>query len=171
MPLLNRRDWLKAMAAGGAGALFPFGNRASALAGEVLGLAELMDGPAPQWLLSPLGPGSRLSNGWSIEGLSPVRRGAAVLTLRSDGGEEARVHLCRRGAKPRGIAQSHHLDFVLMNGSDGKTPSDEGLGVVLLSIAKRVARNEQRASKMLASLDAMEPHDQRVRRYGAETLV
>jgi len=33
-----------------------------------------------------------------------------------------------------------------------------------------VARNERRASEQLASLDELESHDQRVRRYGGETL-
>lgn len=174
MSLFNRRDWLKVMAAGGAGALIPLGSRASALASDILDLT--VDGPAPLWLLTPLGPGSWVGNGWSIESLSPVRRGAVVLTLRSDAGETARVHLCRKGAAPKGIAHSRHLDFILMNGSDGSAPSDEGLGLVLKTIARRVTRNErlarrQLANNKLACLDDLEPHDQRVRRYGAETLV
>lgn len=173
MPLLNRRDWLQAMLVGSAGALFPFGSKASALAGRVLGLPVGMaasDGPAPYWLVQPLRTGSDVGHGWSLADLSPVERGAAVLTLAHADGGQARVHLCHRGSAPRGIAHSEHLDFVLMNGHDGSAPSDEHLGLVILSLARRVSRNERLASAQLAQLHGLMPHAERVRVFGAESL-
>jgi hypothetical protein len=118
-------------------------------------------------LLEPLVLGSAVGSGWSVADLSPVTNGAVVLTLAHGAGKSVRVHLCRLEGEPRGIARSSALDFMLMNGSDGATPSDEELGLVILSIAKRVERNERLAGEELASLRNLLPHEERVRVFGA----
>jgi hypothetical protein len=103
--------------------------------------------------------------------MSPVERGAVVLSLAHADGRVARVHLCQRAGATRGIAHSQHLDFVLMNGQRGEGPSEEALGLVILSIAKRVERNERLARRTLQGMARLMPHAERVRRFGAETLV
>jgi hypothetical protein len=93
---------------------------------------------APWALLSPLGAGSALGLGWSVADLEPIRRGAAVLVLAGPSGAEARVHLCRRDGRPQGVAWTRDLDLLLMNGGDGDDATDEALGRVLISLARRL---------------------------------
>lgn len=169
MQPLNRRAWLKGALASVAAGLFPFGGRGPELFRALADLGRPVS-DAPWWLLQPIGRGSHVGYGWRVSGLSAIRDGAAVLALTHSDGAQANVHLCRRRGTARGIAHTRHLDLVLMNGGSGALPSDEPLGRVVLSLAKRVSRNESLASAELASLAAMMSHDERVLRFGEERL-
>ena len=97
---------------------------------------------APWWLFEPLQKGSYLANHWSIASLSPIERGASVLTLVSRTGSQARVHICGHAGSPKGIASTRFLDLMLMDGGNGMTPSNESLGRVILSLAKHIEKTE-----------------------------
>ena len=119
---------------------------------------------APWWLFEPLKKGSYLANKWFIRDLSPIEKGAAVLTLTSPEGELARVHICGHAGKPTGIASTKYLDLLLMDGGNGSTPSNEALGCVLLSLAKHIETTENvlEQSNVLARFEL---HEQRLVLY------
>ncbi|GEM_PF-3228219 len=100
--------------------------------------SDRTDSRAPWTLLAPLQAGDALGLGWVLGDLEPVRRGAAVLVLDGPDGRSARVHLCRRGDVPVGVASTEEVDLVLMNGGDGDDPTVESLGRVLRSLAARM---------------------------------
>ena len=70
---------------------------------------------APWWLLAPLGPGASLGLGWTLQGLSAVDRGAAIVALANPDGRTANVHLCAHHGAPVGIESSRFFDLVLMD--------------------------------------------------------
>jgi hypothetical protein len=178
----SRRELLKNMGLGfGAaaallGASAPAAAAATARSSALKALAEGGSDPTPPWwLFSPVRPGSSLGLGWRMGSLSPVERGAVVLELHRDGGDTegvrvARVHICAREGKARGLAHSELFDLVLMDGGQGEKPTDERLGRVLLGLADRVRKNELESNAELKDLGRLLPHGQRVALYGAETL-
>ncbi len=128
-----------------------FGSRASE--DDARPLAGRSEGPAPWDAFAPLGPGSRLGGGWTLESLSPVKDGRAKLILRGPEDTLAEVHVHRRQGPARGVASSRHLDFLLMNGAQGSAATHEQLGRVLLGLAEHVRRGERAvASPVLAQL-------------------
>jgi|SRR4051812_20927651 hypothetical protein len=98
----------------------------------------------PAWLIAPLRRGSDIGSGWTIAETAGIVRGAFVLELGHVSGRRVELHLCRLDGAATGIACSKHLDFFLMNGGDGGVPSDEELGLVVISLARRVSDNEER---------------------------
>ena len=121
--------------------------------------STLKTAPAPWQLFAPLGRGSDVGLGWRLSELSDVERGAAVLTLRHESGEEARVHLCAIGKRPRGVAQSDQVDLMLMNRGDGKQQTLEPIGRVLKTLAGVIRANERSAA---AGAEGLLPHALRV---------
>ena len=119
---------------------------------------------APWWLFEPLKKGSYLANQWFLTDLSPIERGASVLTLSSKDGRQARIHLCGHAGNPKGIASTKYLDLLLMDGGNGRTPSEEGLGRVVLSLAKRIEETEQILEDSNV-LPHFQLHEQRLRLY------
>ena len=138
---------------------------------QAAGGAALASGPAPWWLLSPIAQGASLKFGWSVQGLSKVERGAAVLSLVHASGRTADVHLCAHSGAPRGVASTGLVDLVLMDGGSGSFRTDEKLGRVILGLAERIRRNEKDPNGDLWPLVRMMTHDQRVDAFGPETLV
>jgi len=130
----------------------------------------LPTGPAPWWLVHPIGMGTPLKFGWYVAGLSSVERGAAVLTLAHASGRGARVHICAHGGKPRGLASTRLVDLVLMDGGSGSFQTDEKLGRVVLGLAERIRRNETLPDGDLKPIARMMTHDDRVESYGPESL-
>jgi hypothetical protein len=165
----SRRVVLKALAAGATAAALP------SLAGPSLRRALSGNAEAgqaaeaiPAWdLVAPLRGGDVLALGWHLQDLSPLAQGAAILTLVSETGQ-ARVHLCRNGGSPRGVAHTRDVDLLLMNGGQGDRPTDEPLGRVVLGIAEVIAANEDKPSvrEITARLWT---HDERLRAHAAGT--
>ncbi len=172
----SRRTVLKKLLAGTAGVAAAPGTAAAST--NVLGgtlasatgvsLPSLQDGPAPWWLIAPVGLGAPLRFGWYVAGLSPVRQGAAVLTLKHATGRSADVHLCARAG--RGLASTTHLDLVLMDGGTGSFRTDERLGRVILGLAERIRRNEASGEGDLRPIARMMTHDERLATFGPENL-
>lgn len=163
----SRRDLLKTVGLGAAAlALTGVSQRES-----ITAFAKGTDAGAPWWLMAPLSAGSSIGGGWSLAELAPVQAGASILTLAHRDGRQARVHLCARRAAPRGVAHTALLDLLIMDGSQGNGATEEGLGRALRSLAGRIRRNELATGVDLSELARMQPHDERVAQYGAETLV
>lgn len=125
------------------------------------------------WLLAPLQAGQSVGLGWRLHSLSPVERGAVVITLRHARHTEAapvegRVHLCAHHGAPRGLAHTALFDLVLMDGGQGARPTDEALGRVVLTLAAKVRTNE--LSGDLGSVARLLTHAERVALYGPESL-
>jgi hypothetical protein len=99
-------------------------------------------GEGPWGLLAPVGPGDHLGGGWIARTLSAVSHGAAIVTLAHPSGASARVHVCKRAGSPRGVACTEHLDFMLMNGGDGRAPTDEELSRAVKTLAMRIAQED-----------------------------
>ena len=109
-----------------------------------------------------------MGEGWFLSNLSPIERGASVLTFQKKDGEVARVHMCAHFGTPKGIASTRFLDFLLMDGGKGNTPSNEGLGRVILSLAARVEESE---TLLVEELQAkLQTHEERLFRYKEEGL-
>lgn len=115
---------------------------------------------APPWaLIAPFEQHSEVGLGWSIADLEPIRRGAAVLVLAGPAGRNARVHLCRRGTTPRGVAWSATVDVLLMNGGAGDQPTTESLGRVLRLLGAGMSGTAPRG---------LMTHDERVIEYAGD---
>lgn len=175
MAMDTRRTVLKKLIAGTATAAAVPGT-ASAAFNAVEGGASTMGvslptGPAPWWLFNPIGMGTPLRYGWYVADLSPVTRGASVLTLAHSSGRKARVHLCAHNGRPQGVAHSRLVDMVLMDGGSGSFRTDEKLGRVVLGLAERLKRNETSPSGDLWPLARMMTHGDRVETFGPESLV
>ena len=165
----SRRTLLKMLACGGALLATEAGATAETLSAPSEAIT-LPDGPEPWWLIFPLEIGSSLAKGWKVHALTRVERGASVLSLRRNSGEEARVHICFRAGEAKGLAHSEMFDLLLMDGGNGHRPTDEGLARVLTDIARRIRTNELRKDANLRPLARMQTHEERVGAYGPETL-
>jgi hypothetical protein len=119
----------------------------------------------PSWLIAPLRAGSKLGSGWRISELSGVVRNAYVLKLAHRSGDHVEVHLCRLEGAQRGLASTEHLDLFVMNGGDGAVPSDEDLGLVVLSLARRIRENEARKGAAARPPVDILSHEARLTRY------
>jgi hypothetical protein len=171
----SRRDILKKLGAGAAAVTVVAGSSASFKEAQATSLRAFAEGgssEAPWPLLSPVRPGSSTGGGWIAQELSPVRNGASILTLSHHDGHTAEVHICARRGSATGVARTHLLDLVLMDGGQGAKPTDESLGRVLRTMAKRVAKNELAAmdSTTLDSMARMLTHNERLALYGPETM-
>ncbi len=130
----------------------------------------LPTGPAPWWLLHPIGMGTPLKFGWYVAGLSGVERGASVLTLAHASGRKATVHICAHRGAPQGLAHTRLVDLVLMDGGSGSFRTDEQLGRVVLGVAERIRRNEAEVPGDLAPIARMMTHEERLAAFGGEEL-
>ncbi len=130
-------------------------------------------GDAPWCLMHPVECGMRVGKGWSISDLSPVKDGAAVLTLTHAAHGRARVHICSRKGQNAGITHSHLLDFVLMDGGNGDKRTQENLGRIIIGIAQRVAKNELGVvdADTIDAMSRMLTHEERMALYGPENLI
>ena len=161
---MRRREFLTALPLG----LVAFAAGRSVWAGEqpLLGTSPsaFPEPGAPYWLLAPLRAGDEVGLGWKLSSLTPVRHGAAVLTL-ARGQEQARVHLCARRGFTHGIASTRHFDLLLMNDGDGLSRTDESLGRVIKTLAAYVERSERAHPERIAALGGVLPHHVRVALY------
>lgn len=175
MAMDSRRTVLKKLLVGSTAAAAVPGTASAALgaleASAEAGTLTLPTGPAPWWLFHPVGLGTPLSFGWYVADLSPVARGASVLTLAHASGRRARLHLCAHNGRPQGVAHTRLLDMVLMDGGSGSFRTDEKLGRVVLGLAERVRRNETNPQGDLWPLARMMTHADRVDAFGPESLV
>lgn len=171
----TRRTVLKKLIAGTAGAAaVPASATAAVDALEVTAASagiSLPTGPAPWWLFAPIGLGTPLRFGWYVADLSPVSRGASVLTLAHSSGRRARVHLCAHNGRPQGMAHTRLVDLVLMDGGSGSFRTDEKLGRVVLGLAERIRRNETSSKGDLSPIARMMTHGDRVDAFGPQALV
>lgn len=168
MDRLSRRGVLQAVLSGTA--LAASGTAVAVERGAAAGIPGL-GGAAPWWLVQPLTRGSRLAGGWRVAGLSPVRKGAAVLTLHSPEGEPVEIHLCAHDGRPKGVVHTALVDLIVMDGGRGDKPTDERLGRILLDLARRMRKNEVAVeADALRPLATMLPHGERVDAYGPENL-
>ncbi len=161
---LARRQFLSALGVGAAVGL---------TSTEALAVATGSErGDAPWWLLAPLAVGDSVGLGWRIGALSAVQHGAAVLELiHGFRGQIARVHICAHLGEPRGVVHTQAFDLILMDGGDGDRRTDEKMGRVLKTLARRMQKNERELGIDRATVRSMLTHVERVERYGAEALV
>lgn len=146
---------------------------ALASAGAV-GDAEAVSLPAgdvaPWWLVAPLTRGSELVAGWVLGDLAAPHRGAVVVTLVHPERGATEVHLSGIDGTPRGVASSHFLDFIVMDGGEGDRMTDPGLAAATEALACAVRRAEAQASSDPELLARLLPHADRVGRWGATDL-
>ena len=157
--MTTRRDWMKGTGVAAVAASLGWQFNAAPVSAEQGGDLEsnatgpnpnrrlAVTGPAPWALIAPLSAGSSVGNGYRVDSLSEVREGAATLRLSGGEGQRASVDICLRDGEPVGVAHSRHFDLVLMYEADGAHPTDEALGVVVMSLAARVRTNEERLSR------------------------
>ena len=166
----SRRDILKAFGTTlAASATFSRSAQARSLKAFVSGTTA----DAPWSLLDPLKVGSSVGKGWSMNALSTVRGGSAVMTLSHGVHGDARVHICALRGQGQGLSQTRLLDFVLMDGGDGNLRTNEGLARVVKGIANRVAKNEVCAvdTSTLDAMSGMLSHDERMALFGPENIL
>ncbi|MEO8601929.1 MAG: 2Fe-2S iron-sulfur cluster-binding protein [bacterium] len=119
-----------------------------------VGNAPLSD--APPWaLLAPFDAGTELGLGWSLDSLSPVRGGAAMLLLQHADGQTARVAIRRNSGAPLGVAHTAQLDFLVLNGGSGVSHTDGSISRVLGALAAALDANAvEIPAELLAALQA-----------------
>ena len=172
----SRRDLLKTLGAGalGAATLTATGLASKRAKADTLrAFASGSRSGAPWCLLAPLQAGSSVGKGWKVESLRSVSNGAAILSLTHKTEGTARIHLCMRQGKATGLAHSHLLDLVLMDGGNGAKPTHESLGRVASGIAKRIAKNELGAVEdgTLDAMTRMLTHNERQALFGPENIL
>ena len=124
--------------------------------------------------LAPLDIGASVGRGWHVADLAGPR-GATILSLAHRDGREARVHICARSGRARGLAHTALFDLVLMDGGQGDRPTEERLGRVLQQLARHIRRNELRVDDDgLRSVVQLQSHTDRalatVRRRSSERI-
>lgn len=120
-------------------------------------------GPDPLWLVHPIGTGDEIGLGWRLARMFPAVDGAVTVNLLHTDGRTARVDLCLLEGAPRGPAHTAYIDFIVMDGGDGRAPMDESLGRAVRRLAAIVGDNEDR--DVSGSLAVLEPHADRVWRH------
>jgi hypothetical protein len=168
----SRRDILKAFgttAVASASGLGAFRAHAASLHAFTTGISA----EAPWCLMAPLTKGESLGKGWRLSDLTPVKSGASIMTLSHLVQGQARIHICARVGRSRGLSHTHLLDLVLMDGANGERRTQEGLARVVKGIAKRIAKNELCAvdDTTIDSMSKMMSHDQRRALFGPENLL
>lgn len=158
----NRRDFLRLTVFGVAAAGLGAPRSATAASPASVGEATAPAAEAPAWLVHPLAPGDEVGLGWRLFRVAPAVAGAVTVHLVHDDGRAARVDLCLRDGAPRGPAHTEYVDFIVMDGGDGRARTDESLGRAVRRLAALVAENEQRD---LALIAALEPHADRAWRH------
>jgi hypothetical protein len=123
-------------------------------AGTRLG-AQAPEGPTG--VFHPLQRGDELGFGWTLGEVRAPERGAMLVVLARDG-EEARVHVCRNGGCPAGIASTDALDFLLMNQGGGSIATDEDLGRALVALAAVAAQSGVTVAGLMT-------HEERIERW------
>jgi len=167
----TRRDLLKKMGAGVA-----IGTAGGYSALQLTSFLQPQQKPSsPNWLFGE-GFESGGDYSWSVDNMSPIERGACIMTLQSKSGESARVHICSHDGQPMGVAHSAFLDFVLMDGGDGQQPTNEELGCKILNLARHVLLNELKMSdsdlnQIDGALAQLETHSSRLEQYKNEGLL
>jgi hypothetical protein len=159
--MTHRRDFLRlaVFGAAGASALPSVADaRTTAAPGDAgRALVDTGAGDLPVqagWLLAPLQLGSPLGLGWRlIRAFAPVD-GAITVNLAHDDGRILRVDLCLLDGAPRGPASTELVDFIVMDGGDGKAPMDESVGRALRRLAAIVADNEARDFAVVGTVAA-----------------
>ncbi len=140
---MKRRDFFQGLLAGGA-AFTAARHVAAAAAADS---CASRDATEVLPLIAPLSIGAEIGLGWRLVALSGVDAGAAAMTLRK-GTRFARLHICRRDGRPRGMAHSDGLDFLLMNDGDGANPTDEGLARAVNVLSQLVTKNERAGARV-----------------------
>ena len=119
--------------------------------------------PAPWALLAPYGADALVAHGWRLVDVTPVRDGAAIVTLATARGRAHRIHLCRNDGSPQGLVYTQRVDLVVMNQGYGELPTEEHFGQAVAALAHAVAANEGTVAADVFA--ALEPHAARVERY------
>jgi hypothetical protein len=156
---LLRRDLMKGAAAVVVAAMAPSPAR------PLLASLQTTDSPDGSWL-APWHAGSHLGRGWFLHALSGVTLGVVRIDLRHTDGQFSRLHVCRRVGRPYGIVHTAQLDILLMNGAAGLTPSDERLGVSLMTFAREIEREQQKGGTVAAPAGLLS-YQERLQQYGA----
>ncbi len=130
----------------------------------------LVPGSEPWWIVAPLTRGSALGHGWLLASVSSPQRGAVILNLVHETLSPVQVHLCAHRGSPRGVAHSHFMDFIVMDGGQGDRATEESLGRALMALAHRVSANELRTEADPAMLGRLLTHGERVDRFGPDAL-
>ena len=125
---------------------------------------------SPWWLISPMKSGVHVGYNWHIKSLSPIERGATVLTLVNSNLSSARIHICSHQGNPQGVASSKLFDLILMDGGTGSSPTDEHLGRVILGIAGQIQNREQELLAQAEQICELQTHEERLSEYKDQGL-
>jgi len=164
----NRRELLTHLGLGAAGCALVFQPSAGHAA-----ITRFEEGnQAPWWLIEPLAPGEHLGAGWRVLSLTPVRQGAAVMTIRHPYEGTLPIHICTHDGAPRGYASSELFDLIVMDKGHGHGVVSPELGAVFNHIADQIRSNELREgpSARLEDIQTMMTHPERVRAFGSPQL-
>lgn len=111
----------------------------------------------PLQVFAPLALGDELGFGWRLKDVRAPERGAILVMLSRDV-DTARVHVCRNGGCPAGVASTDQLDFLLMNRGGGGETTDEDLGRALFVLAGYAAQSGVRVEGLMT-------HEERIERW------
>ena len=164
--MMQRRTFLQAVGVGAAAGLVSpvaIADRAAVSASS--------EQAAPRSIVGDLAASPDLGQGWRVAEVSPVQHGAITVSLVGAAGE-VDVQLFRRSRVSAGLVQTHLLDLRVMNGADGATPTQEGLGLAVMSLATRIRGHERAALRgglcpeHRAALRSLRTHERRLSELG-----
>ena len=105
-------------------------------------------------LLGDIRPGARLDR-WTVESIRGVHMGAIAVVLRTADGTRFQVDVLRRDTVPGarlGVASSAGLSVFLSNRGDGRTATDEELGLGAMALRDALAAREEAGAPLPALL-------------------
>ena len=167
----SRRRLLGILGGGLSTALFGSASSFSTLA-SATALTDTDREPRLWWLLDPLQAGSTLEDGWFIQTLEPVSKGAAVLTLAHENHDAVRIHICLYAVKPKGFAHSELFDLIVMDHGAGVGPVLNDLSHTLKRLEFIIRDNEIKGlSKYdIEDISQLMTHIERVDAFGHRSL-
>lgn len=160
----SRREMLCAFGYTTAGVLLP-------TATATAGVFRNHVGPAPWWLLEPLGRTSDIEQGWKVHDLEEIKAGASVLTIER-ASQLLRVHICLHDGQPKGIASSDLFDLIVMDHGQGVRTVPPHLASALFALGDIMRENEwiDVPDHQRNGIKRMMTHSERVTTFGARNL-
>jgi hypothetical protein len=160
----TRRQALALAAASAAAPLLPA--IASESKGETLAAVEAAL-PRRWWLLTPLRQGEDLGSGYTVQDVYGPLEGAVIVVL-ARGTQFVRVHLCKNGGAPAGLAHTARFDLLVMNDGRGNAPTDEALGLAVMALGRVIAAREAADPSVAAFASDLSTHADRLARGGGQ---
>ena len=145
---VNRRDFVVGASLGALGISALLSGRETPLGTHMMSRSEKTTAPKQSSdarklaaLLLPYGVNSMVDN-CRFKSVSVNKLGMGVVMLENPQGRPFQVDVCLKEDSVQPIATSKHCALFLRNSGTGQTPTDESMGLSVMTLATAMTRNE-----------------------------